>query len=144
LEVRTNEGFCVSKIITSPIPNKGSLKVEITLSFTFAPNVRVLYTLKFNWDLHDNSMINYTPSKSVRVDINVVAHHSFAMLFINIHSYDSTKGNVNNNAIYQKLSNLHELLKGITESDETLQVNIKLMRFFHSLIPQVHYHCVNK
>lgn len=127
LQARINEGFSVVKIRAGCIPQKTSSKIEITLALVFAPNITVLYTIKFTW--HQNtevksSIINYVPQKSIRVDINVLAHHEFAILFINIHSYEASKANMSNAALYFKLSNLHDLLKGISESDETLQVYV--------------------
>jgi hypothetical protein len=127
LQARINEGFSVVKIRAGYIPQKTSSKIEITLALVFAPNITVLYTIKFTW--HQNteiksSILNYVPQKSIRVDINVLAHHAFAILFINIHSYEASKANMTKAALNSKLSSLHDLLKGISESDETLQVNV--------------------
>jgi hypothetical protein len=121
IRVRVNEGFSILKVVKSSA--KTNVKVEIVMSFIFAPNVTVLYSIKFNWLLDEKQLSKFVPQKSIRVEINVLAHHPFAVLFINVHNIDPSKGgNQVGNGLYEKLGQLHELLKSITESDETLQI----------------------
>ncbi|KAI8902954.1 hypothetical protein BC833DRAFT_4336 [Globomyces pollinis-pini] len=91
-----------------------------------APHVKVQYTFKFPWILdsdESNPLIQFQPTnKSIRVELNVLAHHSFAILFINVHNYDTGKGDSVSNALHDKLAHLHSVLKQVSESDETLQI----------------------
>jgi hypothetical protein len=120
IRTRINEGFILSKLKYSR-SLKNALKVEFTFSFVFAQHIEILYTLKCTCD-PTIPLSSSTPSKAIRVELNVLAHHSFAVLFINVHSFDHAKQSAIGNGLYQKLGQLHEILKAITETDETLQI----------------------
>ena len=118
-KARINEGFILYKLKKSKPSSKNTCKVEITLVQFLALNVKILYTLKFTVNI--NEIIDFSTPRSIKIDINVLAHHSFAILFINVHNFD-TKNESINGALYDKLIKLHAVLKSIAEADETLQI----------------------
>ncbi|KAJ3275156.1 hypothetical protein HDV01_001295 [Terramyces sp. JEL0728] len=130
LQARLNEGFHVVGIKCT----KSTLKkqnVKITLQLPLAINYRVQYTVKFSWDADKpdrSKLINYYPtSRPMKIELSVIAHHSFAVFFLNIHNVDTIKGDSINDEIYLQLNQLHALLKAISEVDETLQVPEELI-----------------
>lgn len=123
-QARINEGFVLKRMKQGQ--GRSQTKMEVIFSLEFGPHIEVLFTLKFSIQsgqdptgLHD-----FVPEKAIRIEMNILAHHSFALLFINIHSYDLTNPQKGvNGIIYESLIELNKLLKGITECDEALSVN---------------------
>ena len=120
---RINDGFVLKRM--KQLQGKSQTKLEIIFSLAFGPHIEILYTLKFSILAHQQPtrLHDFVPEKVIRVDINILAHHAFALLFINIHSYDI--GNTQkgfNSIIYESLIQLNSLLKDVIECDEALSV----------------------
>lgn len=75
-QARMNEGFLLHKIKRTKSTSKKINRVEITLSLSLALHVKILYTLKFTLSI--GVPIDYSFPRTIRIDINVLAHHSFA------------------------------------------------------------------
>lgn len=124
LQARFREGFQISRIRMTPKKNS---KIEICLTYGLAPHVKIQYNIRVPMKhLRNVGKEPGSPQvpKSIRIDMNVLAHHSFAVLFINVHNFDGERENLmkSENILYDKLVHLHQLLTSICETDELLQV----------------------
>jgi hypothetical protein len=118
IQTRLNEGFLLKHCNVS---KSSKMKYEISLVRPLALHIKILYTMKFS--LHETDSLNTVPSKAIRIDVHVLAHHSFAILFMNVHNLETTsKTDSMNTIIYGKLVRLHSVLRSISEADETLQI----------------------
>ncbi|KAI9344327.1 hypothetical protein BDR26DRAFT_213079 [Obelidium mucronatum] len=110
----------------------GSDKVEIILMRPWLPNVTIQYTIKarFNNDMENSSrpfLSRAIEGKAPRIELNILAHHSFAINFVNI------EGGVKN----ERLLKLHHYLHGIHESDALVKILIAFnQKSVMSLIPK--------
>ena len=121
LKTRMNQGFTLRKLKKVENQSKKLTKVEIVLILPLAPHVKIIYAMKFSVPF-GTDILNYSPAKGARIEINVLAHHSFAILFINVHNLDPSKTDTISGVLYKKLIRLHNVLKNLSEADETLQI----------------------
>ena len=121
IHARMQEGFLLKDIKYKRRAGKSSEKVEIMLVLPWLPHVTVDYTLKFSWNpISDGPLLNYLSPKYLRIELNVLAHHSFAILFINVHDIDGR--DTVKNSLHDRLVQLHMFLRDIHETDESIKV----------------------
>ena len=120
---RFNEGFVLKRI--KQVQHKNRTKLEVIFSLTFGPQIEVLYSMKFSILAHQQpfGLSYFVPEKAIKIEINVLAHHAFALLFINIHSFNLINPQKGvNGIIYESLVELHKLLQSVTDCDKDLLV----------------------
>ncbi|KAJ3091169.1 hypothetical protein HK102_001446 [Quaeritorhiza haematococci] len=62
-------------------------------------------------------------SKPPRIALNILAHHTIAMLFINIQNLEQTKNPLfARNKVHEKILKLHGYLRGVYETDDLFRV----------------------
>jgi len=129
--------ICTSRLITARIRDGFILrsinvskrnKVEVTLTKPWDLHVTILYTVKsYNgW----GSFFPKEPSlvasaagkeKPLKVEVNVLAHHSFAILFVNMYMIGQTR-NPAIEDLYMRLNSLDEHLKEMYALDQAMPV----------------------
>lgn len=120
ISARLNEGFILRSLHVARRPNRAD-KVEIVLTMPWFLNVTILYKIKTTWATPDRDiLVGRSQSKPPRIELNILAQHAFAILFINVQNLEQK--NVFNHAMQEKLVKLHGFLKGICESDDALKV----------------------
>ncbi|KAJ3355780.1 KICSTOR complex protein szt2, partial [Kappamyces sp. JEL0680] len=122
VEMRLNEGFLLHRLRYLKSTVKKSSRIEIGFVLTLSLHVKILYSIKFSLHDSDLPLAGYVPVKGLKIDVHVLAHHAFAILFMNVHNIESSKSDSINNIVYSKLVRLHNVLKNISDADETLQI----------------------
>ncbi|KAI8914189.1 hypothetical protein EDD86DRAFT_80939 [Gorgonomyces haynaldii] len=113
---RLSQGFILQHCKHRKKTEKNSEKLELTFVLYWLPNVNVDYTIKIYWE--SNTDLFQGDRKPIRVELNVLAHHSFAVLFINVHDIESQDVK---NSLHNRLVQLHKFLRDIYETDETIK-----------------------
>ncbi|KAJ3027687.1 UNVERIFIED_CONTAM: hypothetical protein HDU68_003328 [Siphonaria sp. JEL0065] len=140
IHTRLLEGFAVKSIHGTGgsrkhghTSSKPTDKVEIILMRPWLPNVTIQYTIKarFSSDSENEDrpfLSRAIEGKAPRIELNILAHHSFAINFVNIEG-----GAVKN----ERLLKLHNYLHGIHESDALVKILIAFnQKSVMSLIPK--------
>ncbi|KAH6584712.1 hypothetical protein BASA60_000852 [Batrachochytrium salamandrivorans] len=122
--VRLREGFRIESIHASRRSGRSSEKIEVSLSMPWLPNVTIVYTIKVSFPITDSARkplsAHGISDKPLRVEINVLAHHSFAIVFINVQSLEQL--GPDKTSFHEKLLQLDTFIKGIAEADEATKI----------------------
>ncbi|KAI8818938.1 uncharacterized protein EV422DRAFT_125889 [Fimicolochytrium jonesii] len=120
VEARLRDGFVLRCVSVHQRPNRPA-KVEITLTLPWFPNVTVVYTIKTIWPgPHTSVLTNRARSKTARIELNILAPHAFAVLFINVQDLEARISVPH--SMEAKLVVLHQHLRRLCESDDALKV----------------------
>ncbi|KAJ3100643.1 hypothetical protein HDU97_002036 [Phlyctochytrium planicorne] len=117
INARLLEGFSLRSIHITKKSNRKGDKVEIILARHWLPNVTIQYTIKTVWSdtglplLYGDSASS--AGKPPRVELNILAHHAFAIQFVNVQDAEVKP---------DRLMKLHNYLRGIYEMDELLKM----------------------
>ena len=121
ISARIREGFILRSINISK-----RNKIEVTLTKPWDLHVTILYTIKAykGWSSFFPMDPNLAPSragKPLKVEVNILAHHSFAILFVNTYMIgQSTNPAIEN--LYSRLMRLDEHLKQMYALDDAMSV----------------------
>ncbi|KAJ3333523.1 KICSTOR complex protein szt2, partial [Blyttiomyces sp. JEL0837] len=110
---RLVEGFSLRSIQVSRKPGAKLGKTEVTLYRPWLPNVTILYTIKTRWSTFKSLEQSLEEAKSARIEINILANHAFAILFVNVPDMEEKS---------DYLVKLHTYLRGIAETDDLLKI----------------------
>ncbi|KAJ3297928.1 KICSTOR complex protein szt2 [Borealophlyctis nickersoniae] len=117
---RLQEGFALKTIHVTHKTGRPS-KVEVILAKSWLPNVTIHYTIKTVWvDKGKHFLAAEASNKHPRIELNILAHHSFAILFINVQSFEEKNAYLH--TMHDKIMKLHAYLKSIYESDDLFKV----------------------
>ena len=119
--------------LLEPNKRKKADKVEIILARPWLPHVTILYTIKARWTHPHLPLLEggvSSESRPPRIELNIMAHHSFAILFVNVQESDlisstsasQSQNNNNNNSNNNEFYKLHSYLRTIYETDDLLKV----------------------
>jgi hypothetical protein len=122
ITARIREGFILRSINVSK-----RNKIEVTLTKPWDLHVTILYTIKaYNgWSSFfpmEPSLAAAGTAKPLTVEVNVLAHHSFAILFINMYMIGQTT-NPAIEDLYMRLMRLDEHLKEMYALDDAMPVS---------------------
>ncbi|KAJ3128829.1 hypothetical protein HK098_003371 [Nowakowskiella sp. JEL0407] len=124
VSVRLLDGFTLKSITNVPQKN-GTSKAEIILVLPWLPNVTIQYIIKTSWNpalnrpLLQSSVVTSLRDKPPRIQLNVLSHYAFAILFINAQNLDQSVGY---HTMQDKLRKLHEYFKEVDRVDEFVAV----------------------
>lgn len=107
---------------TATAPNPRPPKVEIILAMPWLPNVTIFYTIRTTWASFSSSSTSSPSSSSLlmnglgggggsgglvkaRIELNILAHQAFAVLFVNLQKVDANA--VFENALHEKVVMIH-------------------------------------
>lgn len=121
ITARIREGFILRSINVSK-----RNKIEVTLTKPWDLHVTILYTIKaYNgWSSFfpmEPSLVSAATAKPLTVEVNVLAHHSFAILFVNMYMIGQTT-NPAIEDLYMRLMRLDEHLKEMYALDDAMPV----------------------
>ena len=121
---RIREGFILRSINVSK-----RNKIEVTLTKPWDLHVTILYTIKSyrGWASlfpHDSSLLLSVSDKPIKIEVNVLAHHSFAILFANMYMIGQTT-NPAIEKLQNRLMNLDGHLKELYALDNSMLVSLK-------------------
>ncbi|KNC96331.1 uncharacterized protein SPPG_08234 [Spizellomyces punctatus DAOM BR117] len=134
ISARLHEGFVLSSVHVTPRSNRPD-KVEVILTMPWFTNVTVMYTIKTTWTATDRPLLTGRSQKLPRIELNILAQHAFAILFINAQNLEQK--NTFNHAIEEKLVKLHAFLRRIYETDDSFKVLASYnTKYALSVIPQ--------
>ncbi|KAL5039193.1 hypothetical protein RTP6_006390 [Batrachochytrium dendrobatidis] len=122
--VRLREGFRIESIHPSRRSSRNTEKVEIAMSMPWLPNVTIMYTIKVSVPITDAARrplsTHDVSDKPLRIEINVLAHHSLAIVFINVQCIEQL--GPDKTSFHEKLLQLDAFIKGIVEADEATKI----------------------
>ncbi|KAJ3163034.1 hypothetical protein HDU86_002203 [Geranomyces michiganensis] len=125
VRARLQEGFVLRSVhVAARRSHRAHSKVEIILMMPWFPNVTILYTIKTTWAHSGDGqslLAARTHSKPPRIELNILAQHAFAILFINVQTLDE-KTSYAPNTMQAKLLKLHRFLRRIYEVDDAFKV----------------------
>lgn len=121
MTARIREGYILRSINVSK-----RNKIEVTLTKPWDLHVTILYTIKAygGWSSFFPKDPNDAVSgsgKPIKVEVNVLAHHSFAILFVNMYMIGQTS-NPAIEDLYCRLIRLDEHLKELYALDDAMPV----------------------
>lgn len=118
LRTRFAQGFILENFTRRH--KKDDDRVEIVLSLAWLQHVSIMYTLKFT-TTRDSSLFDHESlKKSFKVELHLLAEHSFAILFVNLHDMDNR--DVPKNSLADKLVSIHIFLQSICDNDQHIKV----------------------
>ena len=126
LSVRIQQGFRLDSFYISHKPGRSSKKIEIILALHWMQHVTIQYTIKFSWPVVSADGVaepvgmHTVSNKPLKIELNILAHHSFAVVFINVLNFD--KRDDLTTSFHEVLNQLLDYLKEISETDESLRV----------------------
>ncbi|KAJ3215399.1 HEAT repeat-containing protein 1 [Dinochytrium kinnereticum] len=117
VNARLLEGFSLRSVHISRKANRKIDKVEIILARPWLPNVTIQYTIKTVWggvtDATFSSILSSSSVKPPRIELNILAHHAFAIQFVNVQDAEVKP---------DRLMKLHNYLRGVYDMDEMLKM----------------------
>ncbi|KAJ3023252.1 KICSTOR complex protein szt2 [Thoreauomyces humboldtii] len=134
IRARLQEGFVLRSVQIARRSRKPG-KVEIILMMPWFTNVTVLYTIKTTWAgpiSNGSILLARGHGKPPRIELNILAQHAFAILFIDIQNLEE-KGLFSRD-MQRKLLELHHFLKRVYEVDDAFKV-IASFQTKYSLTP---------
>ncbi|KAJ3180648.1 KICSTOR complex protein szt2 [Geranomyces variabilis] len=139
VRARLQEGFVLRSVnVAARRSHRAHSKVEIILMMPWFPNVTILYTIKTTWTHsgeHQSVLAPRPHSKPPRIELNILAQHAFAILFINVQTLDE-KTSYASHTMQAKLLKLHKFLRRIYEVDDAFKVIVSFeTKYALSAIP---------
>ncbi|KAI9091450.1 hypothetical protein DFS34DRAFT_325544 [Phlyctochytrium arcticum] len=134
---RLNEGFILLSVHQTRRRSRDRPdKIEVILIMPWFTNVTILYTIKSVWvDQSKPMLLDRAHHKAPRIELNILAQHAFAILFINVQNLEQKSSY--SASIEDKLVKLHGFLKGVYEADDALKVLASFnTKYALSVIPQ--------
>ncbi|KAJ3111749.1 hypothetical protein HDU96_005375 [Phlyctochytrium bullatum] len=113
IHARLLEGFSLRSVHLVRKANRKSDKVEIILARPWLPNVTIQYKIKTVWLDTDLPLLLGVATKPPRIELNILAHHAFAIQFVNVQDIEVKP---------ERLMKLHNYLRGVYEMDEFLKM----------------------
>ncbi|TPX56462.1 hypothetical protein PhCBS80983_g04528 [Powellomyces hirtus] len=135
---RLQEGFVLRSVHVTQRAHRPNSKVEIILMMPWFPNVTILYTIKTTWaptaSASHRSILAGRSHKPPRIELNILAQHAFAILFINVQNLDEKS--LFTHSVQGKLLKLHHFLKRVYEIDDAFKVIVSFeTKYALSAIP---------
>ncbi|KAJ3156501.1 KICSTOR complex protein szt2 [Geranomyces variabilis] len=139
VRARLQEGFVLRSVnVAARRSHRAHSKVEIILMMPWFPNVTILYTIKTTWahsSEHQSVLAPRPHSKPPRIELNILAQHAFAILFINVQTLDE-KTSYPSHTMQAKLLKLLRFLRRIYEVDDAFKVIVSFeAKYALSAIP---------
>lgn len=134
MNARLREGFFVERILLSGNQKSKVDKIHINLALLWLPNVVLQYRIKAQLpNEYQFSQAHLPRFKYIRIEMNVLSYTRFALSFVDI---DNAQKMIDrSNPILDNVTSLHDFLKSILSTDDTLKSLSTLIQQFPILKP---------